>query len=134
MSQQNLELVRRFLAAFARGDFETASSSYSPDAEWVAAEDEPDRSTYRGVTGLREFVASAAEPWLDRFENVMQFEDFVDCGDWVVAPWTAQVRGRGSGMPVDLSETYALRVRGTQIVRVEEYRTREQALEAVERP
>jgi hypothetical protein len=63
----------------------------------------------------------------------MQFEDFVDCGEWVVAPWTAQVRGRGSGMAVDLSETYALRVRGTEIVRVEEYRTREQALEAVER-
>lgn len=63
----------------------------------------------------------------------MQPEDFIDCGAWVVVPWTAWLRGRGSAIPVDVSETYAVRGRGRQIVRVEEYRTREQALEAVRR-
>lgn len=61
----------------------------------------------------------------------MQFEDFIERGAWVIVPWTAHVRGRGSGIPVDISETWAVRVEEARIVRVEEYRSREQALESV---
>jgi ketosteroid isomerase-like protein len=132
MSAQNVELVRRSVEAFARGDFETAFASHSPDVEWVPSADEPDVSTYRGVAGLHEFAASAAEPWANRFDDVMEFEEFIDCGDWVVVPWTARLRGRGSGILVEVAETYAVRVEGLEIVRVEEYRTREEALEAVQ--
>ena len=95
MSQPSVEIVRRSLEAVARGDFEAAFSSYSPNAEWRMAADEPDPRTYRGLAGLRDFVDSAAEPWLDRFEDLMEFEGFIDRGDWVVVPWTARVRGRG---------------------------------------
>jgi ketosteroid isomerase-like protein len=133
MSDQNVELVRHSFEAFAGGDFETAFSSFSSDAEWRTAADEPDRRTYRGVAGLWEFAAAAAEPWVDRFEDLMDFEDFIDCGEWVVVPWTATLRGRGSGIAIDVSETWAVHVQGMAIVRVEEYRTREEALEALRR-
>jgi hypothetical protein len=39
----------------------------------------------------------------------------------------------GSGIEVEVSETYAVLLRGGRIVRVEEHRTKEQALEAVRR-
>jgi ketosteroid isomerase-like protein len=131
MSQENVELVRRSFEAFARGDFDAAFSTYAPSAEWCTAADEPDRQTYRGIAALRRFVGSLAESWVDRFEGAMEFEGFIDRADWVVVPWSARVRGRGSGIPVELSETYAVHVQGARIVRVEEYRTRKQALEAV---
>jgi ketosteroid isomerase-like protein len=59
------------------------------------------------------------------------FEGFIDVGDWVVVPWTARLRGRSSGIPVDVRETYAVRVKDGRIVRVDEYRTKEEAIEAV---
>jgi ketosteroid isomerase-like protein len=93
--------------------------------------DEPDQRTYRGLAALNAFVESLAEPWADRFGATMEFEGFIDGGNWVVVPWRAQVRGRGSGISIEISETYAVRVHEGRIVRVEEYRTKEQALEAV---
>jgi ketosteroid isomerase-like protein len=131
MSQENVAIVRRSFEAFARGDFDAAFSSFGASAEWCTAADEPDQQTHRGIAGLRHFVGSLAEPWVDRFEDVMTFEGFIDGGDWVVVPWSARLRGRGSGVPVEVSETYAVRVEGTKIVRVEEYRSKEQALEAL---
>jgi hypothetical protein len=41
------------------------------------------------------------------------------------------VHRRGSGISIEFSETYPARVQEARIVRVEEYRTKEQALEAV---
>jgi hypothetical protein len=61
----------------------------------------------------------------------MKFEDFVDLGDWVVVPWKARLRGRASGIEVEVSETYAVRVEDALIVRVHEYRTSDEAIEAV---
>jgi hypothetical protein len=43
------------------------------------------------------------------------------------------VHGYGSGIEIEISETYAALVRDGCIVRVEEYRTPEQALEAIGR-
>jgi ketosteroid isomerase-like protein len=131
MSRENVALVRRSFEAFARGDFDAAFSGYDPGAEWCTAADEPDQQTYRGMEGVRHFVESLSDPWQDRFTDVMEFEAFIDRGDWVVVPWSARLRGRGSGVPIEIKETYAVRVRDARIVRVEEYRSREQALEAI---
>ena len=103
-------------------------------AEWCTAEDEPDSRTYTGLAELRAFVAHLADPWTDRFGQAIHFEDFIDCGDWVVAPWSGRLHGHGSGIEIEVSETYAVRVRDGRIVRVDEYRTVEEALDAVNGP
>ena len=131
MSQENVDLVRRTFEAFARGEFDAAFSAFLADSEWCTARDEPDQGTYRGIAALREFAGSLSEAWADRFEDLMEFEGFIDRGDWVIVPWTARLRGRGSGIPIDVMETYAVQLRDGKIVRVDEYRTKEQALEAV---
>jgi ketosteroid isomerase-like protein len=131
MSQENVEVVRRSFEAFARGDFETAFAAHDPSTEWRTAADEPDQQTYRGIAGLRKFVGSLTDTWEGRFAQVMEFDTFIDAGDWVVVPWSAELRGKGSGISVRVNETYAVRVQGGKIVRVEEYRSREQALEAI---
>ena len=120
MSQENVETVRRSFEAFAHGDFDTAFAAYDASTEWRTAADEPDQQTYRGIASLRAFVGSLTDTWEDRFGGLMEFEAFIDRGDWVVVPWSAELRGKGSGLSVHVDETYAVRVQGGKIVRVEE--------------
>jgi ketosteroid isomerase-like protein len=122
MSRETVEIARRSLEAFARGDFATAFEAHDAAVEWCTAADEPDQQTYRGITGLHRFVESLEDLWEGRFDDVVDFEDFIDRGEWVVVPWRARMRGRTSGITVDVSETYAVQVQGGKIVRVEEYR------------
>ena len=133
MSQGNVELVRASFEAFGRGDFNAAFAAYDPLVEWHTADDEPDSRTYTGLAELRTFVAHLADPWTDRFGQAIHFEDFIDCGEWVVAPWSGRLHGHGSGIEIEVSETYAVQVRDGRIVRVHEYRTVEEALDAVKR-
>jgi ketosteroid isomerase-like protein len=128
-----VEIVRRSIEAFARGELDAFHADLDPDIEWRTAADEPNPQTYSGSGGLRRFAAEISEAWADRFDDVMVFEDFIDLGDWVVVPWTARLRGRSSGIPVDVSETYAVKVEDGRIVRVDEYRTKDEAIAAVGR-
>jgi ketosteroid isomerase-like protein len=130
-SVSNVQLVRSSLEAFGRGDFDAAFKAFDRDVEWRTAEDEPDTHTYIGVPAVRRFVEHLADPWTDRFGPAIEFDDFIDCGDWVVAPWSGQVHGHGSGIEIKISETYAVLVGDGRIVRVVEYRTVEEALDAV---
>lgn len=131
VSRANVDLVRASFEAFGRGDFDTAFAAFDDEVEWQTADDEPDTQVLHGRRELRAFVRHLADPWTDRFGSGIEFEDFIDCGDWVVAPWHGLVHGHASGIEMEISETYAAHVRDGRIARVEEYRTAEQALEAV---
>ncbi len=131
LSAQHVEVVRRAFAAFARGDLDTFQLALAPGVEWTTGADEPDQRTYRGAEGIAVLAAEHGGPWEDRFDDVTEFEELVDLGDWVVVPWVARVRGRGSGIPMEIHETYAVRVEGGLIVRVDEYRTKQEALDAL---
>src|SRR5688500_9399478 len=119
-------MVRASFEAFGRGDFNADFAAYDAGAAWHTADDEPDSRTYRGVSELRGFAAHLADPWTNRFGEAIRFEDFIDCGDWVVVPWSGRLHGHGSGIEIEVSETYAVLVREGRIVRVEEYRTAQQ--------
>lgn len=134
VSAENVEIVRRAMGAFASGDLDACLAAHHPDTEWRTAADEPNPETYRGHEGIRRFAAEISEAWAGRFEDTMEFEDFIDLGDWVVVPWTARLKGRRSGIEVEVSETYAVRLEDKRIVRVDEYRTRDEAIEAVRPP
>jgi ketosteroid isomerase-like protein len=133
VSAQNVEVVRRSFEALARGDLEAFFAAHAPGIEWSTGADEPDPQTYRGDEGMRRFTADSAEAWVNRFDGAVRFADFIDLGDWVVVPWTATLEGRASGIPVEVHETYAVRVDDGRIARVEEYRTTDQALAACAR-
>jgi ketosteroid isomerase-like protein len=122
------------MEVFASGDLDAFLAAHDPDTEWRSASDEPNAQTYRGHDGIRRFAAEISEAWAGRFNDTMEFEDFIDLGAWVVVPWTARLRGRSSGIEVEVSETYAVRVEHGQIVRVHEYRTTDEAIEAVRPP
>jgi ketosteroid isomerase-like protein len=131
VSAQNVEVVRRSYEAFSRGDFDAALADYDPAVEWHMAEDEPDAQVHRGHDGIRRMVVAWAAPWTNRFERAVRPLEFIDRGDWVVVPLGGRLRGKHSGVEVEMEETQAALVRDGRIVRVEEFRTTEEALEAV---
>jgi ketosteroid isomerase-like protein len=134
LSAENVEMVRRSMEAFSRGDLDAFLAAVDPDTEWRTAADEPNPQTYRGHDGMRRFAAEISEAWDGRFDDVMEFDDFIDLEDWLVVPWTARLRGRSSGVEVEVNETYAVRVEGGRIVRIDEFRTKQEAIDAVRPP
>ena len=130
MSARNVEVVRRSLQALARGDLDAFFAEHAPEIEWTTGADEPDPRTYRGPEEMRRFTLDTSEAWVNRFDGVVMFKDFIDLGDWVVVPWTATLEGRASGLAIEVYETYAVRVVEGKIARVDEYRTTEEALKA----
>jgi ketosteroid isomerase-like protein len=130
MSQENVEIVRRMYEHFNRTG-ELNLELYDPAIEWTTAEDEPDHQTYRGLQGVRQLLNNLLELWESGFQ--IEPGEIVAAGDVVVVPTKVKVRGRGSGVELVAEETFLLTFREgrvIRVIRVREFRTPEQALEA----
>jgi ketosteroid isomerase-like protein len=128
MSQENVELVRRVFDAFNRRERDTLRALHHPDIEvdWSASPG-PESRIYRGGEQVRDFY----EDFLDMFERVHLLpERFIDAGDSVVVPNSAELSGR-DGIQTVARSTWVFEVRGGRIVRVRFYRQTADALEAV---
>ena len=131
MSRENVEVVRRSMEAFRGGDVATSLAAFSPGVEWRTAADEPDPTTYRGLDGLVALIEDWSQMWEDNFFAAAEPQEFIDHNDFVVVPVRAVVRGKGSGVEVEILETYVFRFQDGQVVEVREFRKKAEALEAV---
>jgi ketosteroid isomerase-like protein len=133
VSEENVEIVRQLLDAFARRDHEMAFDFYDPDIEWDATdlfEANPDLvGVYRGYDGVRTYWRR----WLSAWSSIrFEVEDVRGSGDHVVALIRNQHQtGRLSGIetkmpPYGLVFTF----RDGKVVRWKSYPDRESALEA----
>jgi ketosteroid isomerase-like protein len=128
MSQENVEVVRRTWEAFMRGD-ESYLHEFEVSVEWTTAEDEPDPQTYRGIEGVRTLARTLfGELWERDFE-ILSIE-YIDAEPFVIVPFRALVKARLSGVELEAEETHVYELRGGKVVRVREYRTKREALEA----
>src|SRR5436309_7144032 len=128
MSQENVEIVRRALEAFAQGGLDATLRFYDPEVTWEEALDEPEAETYRGHDGLRALV----EKWLVPFDDLrIEPEEFIDAGETVVMPYRFRGRERSSGNDITAPETWVFSLRDGRICEVREYRHKAEALEAV---
>jgi ketosteroid isomerase-like protein len=129
MSQENVEIVSDVFDRWAAGDWGSALELFASDVEWEVRTDLPDADVYRGHDGLlrlaARFVDVVDEMWI-------RAEEFIPVsGDAVLVPLRWGGRGRASGMDFEESrETWTFTVRTDKIVRVKEFATREEALEA----
>lgn len=127
MSPEDLETVRRAYDAFARGDLETLTTFLAPDIEWRTTPEVPFMGNY---VGLDEFLRGMDE-WTSAFEDVTtEIEEMIDTGENVIVHHTMRGRGRDSGVEVDLAIFQVVAVRDRQLIRMHDYSTREDALEA----
>jgi ketosteroid isomerase-like protein len=132
MSQENVEIVRQLFDAVARRDSAIVLALYDPEVEWDNTRGPMkglvERKVYRGYEGVQHWWREAREPWESGWNEV---EDLIDAGDQVVSVQTSHVRGRASGIAVELAHFAAVwTIREGKIVRVALYTTRSEALEA----
>ena len=127
MSEENVEIVRRAIIAYNRRDFEAIRSLNQPDVEldWSAS-----RGLVAGVYRGLDEVIRFYEDFFATFEDVyLEPEGFIEAGDSVVVPNSAQIRGRG-GIEIVARSTLVFEVRGGLIARIRLYQEAREALEA----
>jgi ketosteroid isomerase-like protein len=127
MSQENVEIVKRFRKAWLAGDFQQAFEFLHPAIEWDARHF-PDGRIYHGHEGVREFITTFIESF-DDYRMVV--ERHIEAGDRVIAFTRESGTAKGSQVPVTGEFALISTVRGGQIVHWVGYTDRAEALEAV---
>jgi ketosteroid isomerase-like protein len=127
MSQENVEIVRRMIEAWGRGDYSAALESIDPDIEVNVAYQSDLDGSYRGHAGL----AQVLEVFWTEFEGPrIQIEEALPAGSEVVMGVRFYGRGKRSGAEIDAPAWHAWRLREKKAVRWQLFRTKQEALEA----
>ena len=113
MSQENVEIVRRFVES----DLDEGWADADPEIVWNPLE-EPQ---VQGPAAAQASVARWDSTW-DEYEVI--FEEFVDAGDRVLVTVRTRGRGRGSGIEVEAHYYAVYTLGGGVIVRMDEYADR----------
>jgi ketosteroid isomerase-like protein len=133
MSQENVEIVRRLLKAFADGGLDALDAMaefWDPHINWRAAEGAiDDVGEMHGWEAVRRHI----QDWIDMFDDLtVVAEELVDAGDdRVVAVQRTTGRAKVSGIETEIRFSVVYTLRDGKIVQVREYMDKEQALEAV---
>ena len=129
MSQENLEIVRRSVAAFQAGDISGALEALDPEVEWHGTVGGIDEGrVYRGRAEVVQAFAEYFEVW-ERIE--LEAERFIDAGgDDVVVFFREVAKGRESGVVVETQTGTVQTLRGGKVAVVRSYMERAAALEA----
>jgi ketosteroid isomerase-like protein len=127
MSQANVDNLRRGFEQFlATGEF---SGEFTPDFVWDMSTFQgwPERQTYEGVEGAREFMADWLEAWEDW---QLEVEQLIDAGDDVVALVRQRGRSKTTGLTVDMEFAQVWTFRDGAQARMRMYASHSEALEA----
>ena len=128
MSQENVDVVRRALESFPRGDMEEMLSYLDPELEWHSAiVGGAEGNTYWGHEGFRRWFADSFESF-EELSN--EWSEFRDLGDRVLVFGRVRARGRESGVEVDSPMGWVFTIRRGKAVKAEGFLNRAKALEA----
>jgi ketosteroid isomerase-like protein len=129
MSQENVEVVRGIYDEWGRGNLRAGIDHYDPRITFIPVEGRPDArdDVYLGVEGIGEFFRAWLKEWTD---FSMTAEDFIEAGDSVVVTQRQRAEGRASGAPAEMAFFAVWTFRGRTVIRIEHFRSREEALEA----
>ena len=136
MSQENVEIVRAAFEAWNAGELQLQDvlSHFHPQLVYHPRADEPDPSPHVGRDAYERLVYG----FVDSFSEVtFEVLEVIDAGDHLIASTVlhAVLRGQGSAS-ASVSDTYVFvyKLRDGLIVEGWEYRTKQEALEAVGLP
>ena len=139
MSEENVALIRRLyevINSIGRTGDEAVDleelapdlwARLAPDFEMHGRPDVPDAQIYRGREAAKEFWGQLQQVFSElRWEP----HEFTDLGHAVVVETTLAAVGRGSDVRIEEDETDVFWVRDGQLVRLQAFPSKEQALQA----
>jgi ketosteroid isomerase-like protein len=119
MSQENVEIVRRFLAE----DVDEVLPYADPEIVWNPIEESP----AQGHEAVRASLLRWKNEWAD-YQLIT--EELADMGDRVIATVRVHGRGRASGIEVDARFYDVYTFSDGKIVRMDQFTEQSEALEA----
>jgi ketosteroid isomerase-like protein len=126
MSEENVEIVRRFYAETERGNF-WVPEFFDPSVRirWLDAVGTESETV--GLQAMSDFMTN----WFEFAENMtLVAERFIEAGDQVVVFSAWRGRGKASGAPTEWRFANVFTLREGRVVSVEGYRDPTEALEA----
>ena len=128
MSQENVELIRRFYEAFERRDTTALEALIrehppAPDVRFESA------LTGQSYTGPQAASELSADIW-ETLDYVPTVEQILDAGEHVVVMLRISGRGARSGVPVTQPVAVVWTFQAGQLVRGKSFTSREEALAA----
>jgi len=123
MALDNAEIVREVYDHYSRGDYARVGGFHDPHIVVVTLED--------GVVYGNDDALANYERWNEAWERAeTTLEEVIGHGDRVFVAARFHARGRASGVEVEtrLYEVYT--VRDGKVLRIDEYATRDEAIEA----
>ena len=126
MSEENVELARRYFEAFNARGLDGVVRLWHPDIEAFDPPTFPDADRYVGAAAVRGRVQSYIDlGWDPKFRD----PEFLDAGDEVVIIWRAEGRSP-HGLTVEQTIAHVFLFEDGKVRRIRQYLSREEALEA----
>lgn len=133
MSQENVQIVRRVFDAVARREVDPVLEAYDPDVVYDFSESGLDplfaSTIYRGYAGMRSLFKERFSAWETIDDDC---RELIEAGDRVISVVATRGRGRSSGAEVELTHYGLWTFRDGRIVRVDWFRTLDEARRAAD--
>jgi ketosteroid isomerase-like protein len=123
----NAEVVRRGYDAMRRRDTEALLEACDPDVELISLIAQLEGGHYVGHDGIGRFLEDMREAW----DVWLPQEDTIETdGDTVLATGRTRLRGKGSGVEIDLDWGQVFTLRDGKVLWSRIYADRDEAREA----
>jgi ketosteroid isomerase-like protein len=127
MSQENVEVVGAWLAAWNRNDWDGMERCFAADCEIYAPEGWPESGPFKGWPSFRRGIERIKDSW--ESERV-EVDELRDLGERVLARWRWLTVGKQSGIASESQVTAVSTLREGKIIRVDYFFDHAKALEA----
>jgi ketosteroid isomerase-like protein len=130
MSQENVEMARRSLDGWNRGEFDAWAQSAHPEIEFfsgITLGAEGDESAFRGLEGLRRYW----DQWHSVWDLHVTVAETRDLGNTVLAVGAFKARGVASGAEIESPVAYVFVFDGGLCRKARTYLEPSDALKAV---
>jgi ketosteroid isomerase-like protein len=130
VSQENVQLARRHIDAWNRGDLDAWVELFHPNCEYISeliGRMEGSDNVFRGREGVRRFW----DEWHSVWDITVEVSEIRDLGDTVLTIGRNRARGSASGVNLDVPMAYVAEVEGGLTRRLRAYHDPVEALEAV---
>src|SRR5262249_12229220 len=129
VSEEKVDIAKRGIDAFNRGDVEALATDTTEDVElFPALAGAVEGGGFHGRAGIGAYFQIIAETW---GEFRILAEEFRDLGDGVLVIGRIWGSGKGSRVPVEAPNAIVMDFRGDKVWRIHSYFDQAEALEDV---